>query len=92
MLYDRDDYAGGRAPASMWPRTEFDGQTWPVPGERMDEVEWQLRYGEPTAQARLIAASVLAAYRTLINCSSAKRNQVASKLRARTLAATKEHP
>ncbi len=40
--------------------------TWPLPDERLGEVEWQLRYGEPTTGDRMVAASVLAAYREII--------------------------
>lgn len=38
-----------------------DGTTWPDPGDPGD-VQWQLRYGEPTREQLVFAASVLAAY------------------------------
>ncbi len=41
-----------------------DGTTWPDPGDP-GGVEWQLRYGEPTREHLVFAASVLAAYARL---------------------------
>jgi hypothetical protein len=38
-----------------------DGTTWPDPGDP-DDVQWQLRYGEPSREQMVFAASVLAAY------------------------------
>ena len=41
-----------------------DGTTWPDPADP-DGVQWHLRYGEPTREHLLFAASVLAAYSEL---------------------------
>ncbi len=41
-----------------------DGTTWPDPGDPAG-VDWQLRYGTPTREHLLFAASVLAAYARL---------------------------
>lgn len=38
-----------------------DGTTWPDPGDPGD-VQWQLRYGGPTREQMVFAASVMAAY------------------------------
>lgn len=59
----------------------FDGMTWPLPGERMGEVEWQMRYGEPDKQDRMLAASIIAAYRQMVGDTSEKRAAVVRALR-----------
>mgnify|MGYP003577776373 CR=1 FL=1 len=60
----------------------FDGMTWPFPCERLNEVEWRLRYGEPTQQDRMLAASVMSAYTALIYKTQKERNHIASMLKA----------
>jgi len=40
----------------------FDGMTFPLPGERMNECAWRLRYGKPTEQDAMYAAGILEAY------------------------------
>ena len=56
----------------------FGQQVWPVPGERMGEVEWRLRYGGATKEDVLYAASCIAAYRHLVQLS--RHGDVAAKL------------
>lgn len=41
------------------------GATWPGIGEGLNDLEWELRYGDP-ASVRSSAASVVSAYRALI--------------------------
>lgn len=41
-----------------------DGTTWPV---NVEDVEWQLRHGEPTRSDLLVAASVLNLYARLVD-------------------------
>ena len=65
--------------AMKWAR--FDGMVWPAPCERLGDVEWLMRNGEPTMQDRLLAASVIAAYGELVRCNRDKRNRVVSELR-----------
>lgn len=54
----------------------FDGMTWPNPADPND-VEWALRYGEPTREQRMVAASFIAAYRQLVADSQRRRNEKA---------------
>lgn len=67
------------------PFRNFNGMCWPVPGERLDEVEWALRYqhrGNPLPMKdRLLAASVIAAYCSLISASSHTRDDIIYELR-----------
>lgn len=48
----------------------FEGMTWPVPGQRLDELEWLLRFADqsavPAMSDRLVIASYLSAYRELV--------------------------
>lgn len=60
----------------------FNEICWPVPGERMGEIEHTLRYGEPKRTDLLLAASVLSAYRQLVSSSTRKRNYVIKMIRA----------
>lgn len=60
----------------------FKDMTWPCPGERMGEIEWQLRYGEPSRKDLLSAASVLAAYQHLIEMPERRRREIIPELRA----------
>lgn len=59
----------------------FDGMSWPVPGERLDEVEHALRYGTPSRSEMLLAASVLEAYRQMVTDPRTKREHVIRTLR-----------
>lgn len=63
----------------------FGGMTWPAPCERISEIEWRLRNYEPDAslsmEDRLVAASVIAAYRDLIYKPIARRNSIMRELR-----------
>lgn len=46
----------------------FEGMTWPLPAERMGDLEWKLRYANEalTREDLLYAASVINGYRQLI--------------------------
>lgn len=52
--------------------------SWPMPGatdHHGSDLEWVLRYGEPTRQDLLSAAAVIAAYDALIVDSSTEQQQ-----------------
>lgn len=61
----------------------FDGMTWPTAGVKMGDAEYTLRHGSYRASRPLVltAASVLAAYRELVNCPRTKREAVVRRLR-----------
>ncbi len=62
-----------------------DGTVWPLPGdEAEDSLEWRLRYKEHgvLANDRYHAASIVSAYRQLINMPVKRRNEVLAGLRA----------
>lgn len=65
-------------PHNSWVR--FDGMTWPNPLDP-NEVESVLRYGTPTREQILTAASFMAAYRALVYETQEKRNQKCRKIR-----------
>jgi hypothetical protein len=65
--------------ATSWAR--FDGMTWPVPGERLDEVEHTLRYGTPSRSDLLQAASVIAAYSQMLRDPRRHREHVVRNVR-----------
>jgi hypothetical protein len=50
---------------------------WPMPCD----LEWTLRYGVPSMSERYRAASIVAAYTELIECTEAKRRKVIRVLR-----------
>jgi len=63
----------------------FDGMCWPLPSERLGEIEYKMRYDNVfTRSDMLIAASVLNAYRELVTCSAEKRRTVISGIRQYT--------
>lgn len=51
----------------------FGGMTWPNP-HALEEMAWRLRYGQPTKVDLLLAASVVGAYRQLVEDSQRERN------------------
>ena len=55
-----------------------DETVWPLPGE----LEWTMRYGDPTCGERMRAASIISAYKTIILATQKRRNQVVKELRA----------
>jgi hypothetical protein len=59
----------------------FDGMTWPNPTDPRD-VQWRLRYGTPTREDILAAASFMHAYAHLIDLPQRERNQRVSAIRA----------
>ncbi len=59
----------------------FDGMSWPLPGERLERLEHTLRYGEPTQEDLLLAASVLSAYGAMVASTSRSRAHVVQMLR-----------
>jgi len=67
------------------PFRNFDGMCWPVPCERLNEAEWCLRYQDKvrplSMEDRLLAASVIAAYRDLVWSTNARRNAISRELR-----------
>lgn len=59
----------------------FNGMCWPIPSEDMGELEWRLRYSSITEGEKMVVASVLSAYRELINLPQKKRNEIIKELR-----------
>jgi hypothetical protein len=58
----------------------FDGMCWPNPDDP-DEKEWRLRHGTPTEADRMWAASVIGAYRQLIEDSGKVRDSKVRRIR-----------
>ena len=66
------------------PYRHFDRQCWPVPCEALEHLQWNLRYCEANSLSvtdRLVAASVVAAYTSLIMKPSVRRNAIIHELR-----------
>jgi hypothetical protein len=67
------------------PYHHFDGMCFPLPGGRLEEVEYALRFPENgeslSTPDRLLAASALAAYQSLVWRSAASRNAIVKELR-----------
>lgn len=61
----------------------FDGMCWPAPCEALSEVAWRLiwQQGEVSRTDRLLAASVISAYRQMIRDPEPKRRKVIRELR-----------
>lgn len=59
---------------------QFDGMNWPDPRDP-DDVQWRLRYGELTKADRMWCASVLGAYRQLVDDPQRIRNAKIAGLR-----------
>lgn len=67
------------SPNGAW--AQFDNMSWPVPGGRLDALEYLLRYGGPSHSDLLWAASVIAAYRQMVMDPRTKREHVIRTLR-----------
>jgi len=50
----------------------FEGKCWPNPNT---DLEWQLRYGDEVEKVRMLAASVVSAYKHLIWSTQRIRNE-----------------
>lgn len=42
--------------------TTFEGMTWALPGELMNDCAWRLRYGKPTPEDLMYAAGIIEGY------------------------------
>lgn len=70
----------------------FDGMTWPNPIDPLD-VEWSLRYSTPTPAQLRVAASMIAAYKQLVEDSKMRRDaKIAGIRRALTTPAKPAAP
>jgi hypothetical protein len=58
----------------------FDEQCWPCPGEEMDNLSYTMRYGVPTKEDFLVAASIIDAYGDIVRATQKKRNTVIKEL------------
>ena len=58
-----------------------DEGTWPNPHDPT-EVQWRLRYGEPTREDLMVAASVMGAYGHLIGATRVVREAKVRAIRA----------
>lgn len=61
----------------------FGGMTWPNPAA-LEDLEWTLRYGNPSQTDRFIAASVVSAYSELVFMTQLRRADVVRGLRSGT--------
>ncbi len=63
----------------------FGGMCWAVPGQRMDDLEYRIRYSAKdavfTMGERLAIASFLSAYRALVRLPQKKRNERIKEIR-----------
>lgn len=57
------------------------GYTWCAPGKDMNELEWTLRYGSPSREQLLAAASVLSAYTVMVELPERTRRTVLREIR-----------
>ncbi len=62
-----------------------EGRTFPDPADP-NEVQWRLRYGQPTREDLMHAASVMAAYSALVHMPRGVRDGVVRDLRAASAA------
>jgi len=69
-------------------RTLSDGSVWPVDGQLLADLEWDLRYAddEHALEQRLHAASVVSAYAALLAMSQRDRNAKVAQIRGAALA------
>lgn len=67
------------------PFVHFGGTVWPIPGNKLRDLEHWLRYAQKghifNMQDRLLAASVLNAYIDLVWKTQKRRNEIAASLR-----------
>lgn len=66
------------------PFRNFNGMCWPVPCERLDALQYRLRYDHEithfSMEDRLLSASVIAAYKDLIQKPNIRRNAICKEL------------
>lgn len=58
------------------------GACWPRAAGALADIDWNLRYGEPSRSDRLVAAEVVTAWQTLLALPRKKREQVIAALRS----------
>ena len=58
------------------------GTCWPRAAGTLADIDWNLRYGEPSMSDRLVAAEVVTAWQTLLALPRKKREQVIAALRS----------
>lgn len=59
----------------------FDEMTWPAHGERLRDLSYRLRYGEPNKQDSMLAAGVLDAFMHLIVMPQRDRAEIIREIR-----------
>ena len=64
------------------PYLRFDGMTWPNPSDP-NESQWRIRYGQPSREDLMFAASVMHAYAHLISLPQRERNERIRQIRGR---------
>ena len=62
------------------PYLHFDGMAWPNP-EDPRSVEWRLRYGRPSRDDLMVAASFIGAYKQLVADPVRERNAKVAGIR-----------
>ena len=60
---------------------KIDCMTWPCPGVELSGVEWRIRHSTPSRSDMMVAASVMAAYRQMIEDPAHKRQMIVRELR-----------
>ena len=73
-----DEQVSEQAPSSF---LRFEGMTWPNPDDPKG-VQWRLRYGTPSREDLLVAASTMHAYAHLISLTQRERNNRVSQIRS----------
>lgn len=69
----------------------FDNMNWTKPCQRLDDIEWLLRYGDKmdcdtlSEEDKLVIASVMACYKSLIGKTNKQRNYIANKIKSGTI-------
>lgn len=60
-----------------------DGSCWPCPGESMNELDWRLRHDPErlTRSDKVMAASIISAYRKLVSLPRVRRDAIVRELR-----------
>lgn len=58
-----------------------DGSCWTFPGRRLEEIGWRLRYGTPSREDELVAASGLDALMCLVSLDPERRETIVRRMR-----------
>lgn len=60
----------------------FNNMGWPRAGQKLVDLDWRLRYAPDISSSdRLMAASIISAYRALVYKTQKERNEICAELR-----------